>query len=101
MGDILAMCCREWRRTRASVYGPVWFVSTDGATVFRSACYEHFTTRKFDGPLGALLSGLDGLNLSCGEDYIIHWHCPDTKHIFKREQSLVHHEHGTVLLTSA
>ena len=82
MGDTLIMCCRQWQSVQASVYGPVWFVSTDGATIFRSACYEHFTTRIFEGSLHAKLSKLEGLNLACGEDNIVH--CPDTKHLFKR-----------------
>ena len=82
--EYLELHLHAWKVTCAETYGDVWVVGCDGASVFRGACFLLLMNRVFNDELLTMFSPLRGMNLNCGPDGIVH--CPDTKHVLKREQ---------------
>lgn len=82
LATLLLMLITAWMAERAVVYGALWVVALDGASVFRAACFILLMSFTFVGELWDILSPLRGLNLNCGLWSIIA--CPDPKHLLKR-----------------
>ncbi|GJE88457.1 hypothetical protein PsYK624_045400 [Phanerochaete sordida] len=84
--DYLELHLLAWKMVCAETYGDIWIVGCDGASVFRGACFQLLMASTFSDDLRAMLSPLRGLNLQCGPDDVVH--CPDPKHLIKREYAL-------------
>ncbi|KAJ8508387.1 hypothetical protein ONZ45_g9334 [Pleurotus djamor] len=70
----------------AQTHGTVWCLSTDGDSTFRLGSFQLCTTKCLvtGDRLYSLLGGLQGLNITCGDNEITY--TTDPKHGFKRDK---------------
>ncbi|KAF4590061.1 hypothetical protein EYR38_009359 [Pleurotus pulmonarius] len=86
-----------WNRSASGVYGPLWCISTDGASTMRLGCHQVCTPNDLD-PTDVLfdhLGGLPGLNLACGPKNITY--SSDPKHCIKRIATLLRSKNGIMV----
>ena len=87
--EILENLLEAWwdkEKGPADSYRDIWTFCCDGASTFRGACFTKLMSTTFDKSrpaLGNLLGQLKGFNQQCSPRAVVH--CPDPKHLFKRE----------------